>query len=109
MIVGVNADAGRYAHRLLGDDPGIQLRVFDQHARGGKGVIAAGTDGDNVVVGLDHVAGAGNHEKIAAIRDNQQRFQPAQHAIRAPIFGELHRRPLEIAVELLELGLKLLE
>ena len=32
-------------------------------------------------LGLDHVTRAGNQQRVRRIRDQQHRFQPAQHAI----------------------------
>ena len=71
-------------------------------------VGAARADREQVVLGLDDVAGAGDQQRVLRVRDDQQRLEPAQHAVRAPVLGELDGRAHEVAV-LLQLGLEVLE
>ena len=58
---------------------------------------------------FEHVAGAGDKERRAAIHHGEHRFKPAQHAIRAPIFGELDGRTRQVALVLFELRLEAFE
>ena len=64
----------------------------------------ARADGRRVAVGLDDVAGAGQQQRLLAVGDDQQRLQPAQHAIGAPVLGQLDRRAQQVAVVLLQLA-----
>ena len=72
-------------------------------------VGSARSDRGGVGVGLDHVAGARQQQRLLAIGDQQQRLQPAQHAIGAPVLRQLHRGAREVAVELFQPRLELLE
>ena len=74
----------------------------------GLGIAAARTDGDQVVLGLDHIAVAGDDVGTGTIRDAQQGLEPAQAAVAAPILGKFDGRPREIA-EFLEFPLETLE
>src|SRR5690348_11661031 len=62
VAIGVDADVGgdveRAAHDLLGVE-----RLVEQRARGGERVVAAGADAHDVVLRLEYVAGAGEHER----------------------------------------------
>ncbi len=83
--------------------------VFSQQrARRGLGERAAGADRHQVVLGLDHVAVAGDDERVAGVGDDQQRLEPAQAAVGAPVLGELDRGAGQVA-ELLQLALEALE
>jgi len=48
-------------------------------------------------------------ERRLGVGDDEQRFQPAQHAVGAPVFCECHRRPPQAAVHRFELLLEFLE
>ena len=74
--------------------------------RGGRGVRAAAADGGNAVVGLDHVALAADQEGLLLVGDQQQCFQRAQHLVGAPVLGQLDCGAAQVAVVLLQLGLK---
>ena len=83
--------------------------VFSMSARAATlGERTAGTDGHQVVVGLDDVAVAGDHEQVFGVAHEQQRFQAPQVAIAAPVLGELDGRAREIA-ELVELAFEAFE
>ena len=84
-------------------------RVARQGARGGQGVGAAAAHGQQAVVGRDDVAGAGEQEGGLAVGHDQEGLQAAQHAVGAPLLGQLDRRALEVAAVLLDLGLELRE
>src|ERR1700746_132951 len=75
---------------------------------GGERYLPAGADRGDVVIGLDHVAVAGDDEELLRVPDQQQRLEPPQIAVRAPVLGELDGGAGEIAV-LLELALEALE
>ena len=62
----------------------------------------------SVVLGLDHVAVAGDHEQALRVADQQQRLEAAQVAVGAPVLGQLDGGAGEVA-ELLELALEALE
>src|SRR5215471_6971176 len=108
LAIRVDADVGRDSKRLLDDRARVELRLFEQRARGGLRVRAAGADREQLVLGLDHVAGSGDQERLRLVRDDQERLEPAQHPVRAPVLRELDRGPREVAV-LLELRLEVLE
>ena len=86
----------------------IELGVLDERARRGLRERAARADGHQVVVGLDDVAVAGDHEQILRVADQQQRLEAPQVAIAAPVLRELDRRASQIA-ELVELAFEALE
>ena len=67
------------------------------------GERTAGADGGHALVRLDHVAVAAHDVGVLRVRHQQQRFQVAQHAVRAPLLGQFHHRARQIAVELLQL------
>jgi hypothetical protein len=81
------------------------------HERPGRGQreVAAAADRAESVLGLDHVAGAGDDERRLAVGHHEQRLEPAEEAVRAPVLGQLHRRTAEVAVHLAELLLEALE
>ena len=85
---------------------GVEVGVGDQRARGGQRVRAARADADQAVVGLDDVAGSGDDERVLAIGHRQERLEPAQHAIGAPVLGELDRGARQVAAVLFQLGLE---
>ena len=65
-------------------------------------VGAAGADGANAVVGLDHVAIAGEQKRGLGVGDDQQRVQVAQRAVLAPFLGEFNGGSRQIAVIFLQ-------
>ena len=64
---------------------------------------------DDAVLRLQHVAGAGEHQRHLGVGDDHHGFQPAQIAVGAPVLGELDRGAGELAGILLELGFQPLE
>jgi hypothetical protein len=108
VAIRVDADVGRDAERQFHDGPGIERRVLQQRERGGLRERAAGSHGHQLVLGFDHVAVTGDHERVRRVGDTEQRLEPAQAAIAAPVLGELDRRSRQVAV-LLQLGLEALE
>ena len=83
--------------------------MFEHGARGRGRVAAAGADGTQAVVGLDHVAVAGDQKRGLAIRHHEQGFEMTKGAVFAPFLGQLDSGFLEIAGMLLELGFEALE
>ena len=108
VAVGVDADVGGDIHRLAHDRFGIE-RPVDQGARGGERIVAAGADAHHAGLGLEHVAGAGEHQRHLRVGDDHHGFEPAQIAVGAPVLGELDRGAGELAGILLELGFQPLE
>ena len=88
---------------------GIQLGVLQQRLRRGLRVRAAGTDRDQAVLGFEHVAVAGDDQRGRLVGDREQRLEPAEAALGAPVLGQLDRGAGEIAAVLLELLLEQLE
>src|SRR5690606_7779026 len=69
---------------------------------------AARSDRDQILLGLDHVPGARDQERVGSVRDAEQRLEPAQHPVGAPVLRELDRAARQVAV-LVELLLEQLE
>jgi hypothetical protein len=74
---------------LLDDLGAAELGVLQQRARGGLRVGAARADGDDAVLGLEHVAVAGDDQRMLAVGHRQHGLEPAQHAVGAPVLGQL--------------------
>ena len=83
--------------------------MLEQRARGGLREGAAGADRDDAELRLQHVAGAGEHQRRRKIGDREHRLQAPQHAVRSPVLRELDRGAHEMALVLFELGLEALE
>ena len=77
-----------------------------KHPGGGKRVAAARSDGNDAVVGFDHVAGTGYDERLLAVDHGQQCLEPAKILVRPPVLGEFDGRPFEIPPILFEFGLE---
>ena len=94
---------------LLDDVARVQVRCSRASAR-----AAASANGPpepiaaTSMLGLDHVAVAGDDEQLLRVADQQQRLEASQVAIGAPVLGELDGRAREVAV-LLELAFEALE
>src|SRR5271155_2983351 len=108
IAIGVDADVGRDIERAFHDLPRRELGRLHQGQRGGLCVAAAGADGDEVVLGLDHIARARYHIQAGGIGNAQQSLEAAQAPIAPPVLRQLDRRPGEIA-EFLELAFEALE
>src|SRR5881396_1337014 len=107
--VGVHADLGGDLQRALHDLLGRELRVAEQRPRRGERVAAARADRQHPVVGLDQLAGAADHVAALLVGHREQCLEAAQHPVRAPVLGELHGRPRQVAGVALQLLLELLE
>src|SRR4051812_33518904 len=95
--VGVDADLAGDGERLLHDLSSTELRVRGERASGRERIRAAGADGENAVVGLDELTGARDDEAVLRIGDGEQRLETPEHAVAAPILGELHGGTREVA------------
>ena len=93
VVVGVDADLGGDAQRLARDLLGAELRVARERARRRERVGGARADRRDPVVGLDHVAVAGDHQHALGVADEQHRLEPAQHAVRRATPWRARRPP----------------
>src|SRR5690606_20388224 len=107
--VRVDADVGSDGQGLFDDLPRAEFRVLEQRPRRRVRVGAAGTDGHDVALRLQHVAVAGDDERGGRIRHAQHGFEVAQHAVGAPVLGQFHGGAHEVALVLLQLALEALE
>ncbi len=82
---------------------------MQQRHRGGLRVGSAAADRGDALVGFDHVAGAAEHQQMFRVADQQQRFEPAQRAVLAPVLGELDGGAHQVAARRVELALEFLE
>src|SRR3989442_8110906 len=80
--------------------------MTDQCTGGRQREGTARADADEAVVGLDEVSGARDDERVLTVGDGQQGLEPAQHPVGAPVLGQLHRRPGQVAAMLFELRLE---
>src|SRR6185437_12422944 len=76
---------------------------------GGLGIGSSAANGRNSRVRLDHIALAAEQKRLLFIGNEQQGLQMAQKFVGTPVFGEFDRRAANIAVVLLQLGLKAAE
>ena len=76
---------------------GVQLGVLEQRLRRGQRERPAGADRDQAVLGLDHVAVAGDRAASFLVGHREQRFEPAEAAVGAPVLGQLDRGAGEVA------------
>src|SRR5262245_37426791 len=106
--IGVDADVGGDVHRLAYDRLGIE-RGIDERASGGERVVAAGADAHHAGIGLEHVAGAGEHQRYLRVGNDHHRLEAAQVAARATVLGEVDGGAGELSRILLELAFQPLE
>ncbi len=74
------------------------MAVQRQGGRLGEG--AAGADPQHAVLRLDDVAGARQEERPAAVGDEHEGLEVAERAVGAPLLGQLHGPPLQVAAAL---------
>src|SRR5690606_5633827 len=60
------------------------------------------------VLGFEHVAVAGEHQRMLTVGHDEHGFEPAQHAVCAPVARQLYRSAHEVALVFFELGLEAL-
>ena len=109
VLIGVDAEVAGDFKRLLDDLGGRQAGVLQQRARRGLRVGPAAADGDDAVLRLEHVAIAGDDQRMLAVGDRQHGLQAAQHAVGAPVLGQFDGGAQQVALVLLQLGLETLE
>src|SRR5438445_7055199 len=106
VVIGVDADGGGDLQGLCGDLPGAHRRMCGQSARGGERIRAAAADGQNPVVRLDEISGAGDQVGPFAVGDDEERLKLPQVLVHPPVFGQLHDGPFHVAAILFELRLE---
>src|SRR6185369_4822589 len=109
LVVGVDAEIGRDLERLPRNRLGVELGFGHHRARGGEREGAARADADELIRGLDDVAGAGQHQGNVFVGHRHHRLEPAKVAVGAPILGELDAGARQLARMLLELAFEPLE
>jgi len=108
VFVGVDADVAGDLHRFAGDLFGRHIKI-DEGAGSSQGIGPARADADEAILGLDHIAGAGQDQRGLGIGHRHHGFETAQIAVGAPILGEFDASARQIARMLLQLGLQPLE
>src|ERR1700722_1396290 len=108
IAIGVDADVRGDIERTLHDFSRRELGCIYQGLGGRLRVAAARADGDEVMLGLDHIARARYDIHAGGVGNAQQGFQAAQAPVAPPVLRQLDRRPGEIA-EFLELAFEALE
>src|SRR5271154_7614722 len=105
--IGVDTDIRGNIQRSFDD---IARRQFALH-EGESGRLrepAAGTDGDQIMLRLDHIARARYDIRAFKVGDAQECLEPAQATVGAPVLGQLDCGARQIA-EFLQLALEALE
>src|SRR6185312_2507924 len=102
--IGIDAQVAGDLERFLHDVERRKFGVFMERARRRLRECAAGTDGADALLGLQHVAVAGDDQRRFAVRDQQHRFQPAQDAVGAPVFRQLYRSAHQMSLVLFQLA-----
>ena len=91
-----------------GDLFGAEVKIVER-AGGGQGVGAAGAHRGDPVLGLQHVARAGDGVDSRPVRADQHGFELAQIPVGAPVLGQLDTGASELAGVLLQLLLQPLQ
>src|SRR2546421_413072 len=81
LVIGVNAKIGRNRQRFFDDLARIKLRVLEERLRRALRERSARADGDHPLLGLQHVAHAGDDERVLAVCHGEHRLEPAQDAV----------------------------
>ncbi len=105
--IGKHADVGGDLQRALGDLPGAPVGLRQQGPRGGQREVASRPDGDDAVVRLDQLSGTAQEKAVLQVSHHQQRLQPAEDPVAAPVLGQLHRCPRQVAGIAVQLLLEL--
>src|SRR6266436_9449006 len=106
--VGVDANVCRNRHGFPDYRLGVHVSL-DKRPRCRKGIITAGADPHDSILGLKHVAGARQHERDLSVCHQHHGFKAAEIAICPPVLGKLYGRPHELTRILLELAFQALE
>ncbi len=83
--------------------------MLPQRPRGRDRVRPATANGDDIVIGFDHVSVTADHEEVPWIGNREQRVETAQVAVGPPVLGQLDGGPGQVPREALELFLEFLE
>src|ERR1700682_276574 len=100
LVVGVDAKIRGNGERLVDDLARPERGVVHERLGRALRIRAARADGDDAVLGLEHVAGAGDDERMLLVGYHEHRLQPAQHPVGAPVLRQLHRRAHHVALAL---------
>jgi hypothetical protein len=73
------------------------------------GESATRANGHDAVLRFEHIAIAGDDQRILAIGNSQHGLEPPQCAVAAPVLGEFDRRAQQIALMLVELRFEAFE
>ena len=109
VLIGVDADLAGDGQCLLDNIGGGELGMAQQRPRSGLCICTSRADGDDPVLGLENVAGAGNDQRRSVVGDGQHGFEPAQNSVGAPVLGQFDRRALQLSLVLVELRLEALK
>src|SRR5687767_3622395 len=109
LLVGIDADVAGDCQRLVDDFFRRQRRILEQGPRRSLGIGSAGADGEDAVLGFEHVARAGDDERALLVGDGEHRLQPPQDAVGAPVLRQLDRGAHQVSLVLVELRLEALE
>ena len=74
-----------------------------------SGVAAAGTHGDQAVLGLNHVTVAGDDQGRVFVGDGKHGFQAAEGAVGAPLLGQLDSGAHQMALVFFQLAFETFE
>src|SRR5712692_853998 len=109
ILVRVDADIAGDGQRSFDDVLRWQFGILEQRSGGRLGVGAAAADCHQPQFRFDNVAVAGDDQRGFVVCHRQHRFEPAQHAVGAPVLGEFHGGTEQVALMLFQLRLEALE
>src|SRR5207237_9920068 len=106
VVVRVDVDLARDRQRLARDFRGRESRAMRaERPRGGERVRTARAHRENSLLRRDQVSRAGEEQRGAAVRDDQERFELAQHLVGPPVLCEHDRGQLQVPALLVWLRL----
>src|SRR5262245_36960982 len=91
LMIRIDAQVGRNRQRLLDDVARTELGVLEQRLGRALRIGPARADRDHPLFGLEHVAHAGDDERMLTVGDGEHGLEAAEDAGGAPVLGELHR------------------
>src|SRR5215472_17669687 len=101
VVIGVDADFACDLHSFYYYLPGGHLCFSKQSAGRGKRISSAGSDCHDTVIGFEHLAPSGNHQRGLVVSDQQQGLEMAKVLVCSPFFPQLDGSTLELPVVLL--------
>mmetsp|Transcript_61863 Transcript_61863/g.137859 ORF Transcript_61863/g.137859 Transcript_61863/m.137859 type:complete len:231 (+) Transcript_61863:394-1086(+) len=108
IVVGINTHVGCDVHRLPADGLRVHPVDVDERASSRSCKLAAGTNPNDPILGLDDVAIAREGERDGGICNDHDGLEPPQVLVHSPRFRHLHAGPRCLRM-LLQLHLKSLE